>query len=143
MSYGTQFGSVPLSFDAHIGWPVVGSSDVNDYLREATSEEFSTKDIRTWHASVICTALLLDARPPSTDVEKRGSVVQAIAAASARLGNTRAVCKKCYVHPAIVAWFEDGTLAERAKAGTKKRRSLDRYETATLNALASDKPRVR
>jgi len=119
------------------GNPVsIGSSDVNDYLREATSEEFSAKDIRTWHATVHCATLLL-AAAPSNESEAREAVLQALTSAADRLGNTRAVCKKCYVHPSIIEWFEDGTLAARSRRGRKKRRGLDKAETATLNVLES------
>ena len=120
------------------GTPVsVGSSDVNDYLREATSEEFSAKDIRTWHATVICTQLLLDTPEPETVAERRGAVIRALTIAADRLGNTRSVCKKCYVHPSVIEWFEDGSLKERAKGRKRSRSGLSDAESLTLTILQS------
>ncbi len=120
------------------GTPVsVGSADVNDYLRQATSEEFSAKDIRTWHATVMCTELLLDTPEPETVAERRGAVVRALTIVADRLGNTRSVCKKCYVHPSVIAWFEDGSLARRARRGKRKRAGLSAAESLTLSVLES------
>ena len=115
----------------------VGSSDVNDYLRDATSQEFSAKDIRTWHATVYCAQLMLEENARQDRKGTSEVIVNTLSAVADRLGNTRAICKKCYVHPSVIEWFEDGTLRRRAERGPKKRRGLDEAETATLNALES------
>lgn len=115
----------------------IGSSDVNAYLREATADEFSAKDVRTWHATVLAIAFLLDAPPAETLTERKAIVIAALTAVAEQLRNTRSVCKKCYVHPSIIEWYEDGSLARRARRGSRKRLGLDADESAALNALSS------
>lgn len=115
----------------------IGSSDVNAYLREATSDEFSAKDVRTWHGTVRAVAFLLDAPPAETQMERKATVVAALAAVAEQLRNTPSVCKKCYVHPSIIEWYEDGSLAHRARRGSRTRPGFDADESATLNTLSS------
>jgi DNA topoisomerase-1 len=76
----------------------VGSSDVNDYLREASGADFTAKDFRTWHGSVHALALV---REPSPQGARR-SAKEVLAEVAKRLGNTVAVCRKAYVHPKVL-----------------------------------------
>ena len=78
----------------------VGSSDVNDYIREASGADFTAKDFRTWHATVL--ALELWAEQCAADVSRRRTVNQLLAEVAQRLGNTVAVCRKSYVHPRVL-----------------------------------------
>ena len=78
----------------------VGSSDVNDYIREASGAAFTAKDFRTWHGSVH--ALTLWAEQMAADAASRLSANQVLAEVARRLGNTVAVCKKAYVHPRVL-----------------------------------------
>jgi DNA topoisomerase-1 len=97
----------------------VGSSDVNDYIREAAGADFTAKDFRTWHGSVH--ALGLWAEQCAADAACRRTANQLLAEVAKRLGNTVAVCKKSYVHPRVLE-----TLATRvdseALAGLAGRR---------------------
>ncbi len=77
----------------------VGSGDVNDYLAEAAGEHYTAKDFRTWHASVHALALM--ARSTDPPGPRRAQAV--LKQVAARLGNTVAVCRKAYVHPAVLA----------------------------------------
>lgn len=77
----------------------VGSGDVNDYLAEAAGEHYTAKDFRTWHASVHALALMAES-PEPPGPRRAQAVLQQVAA---RLGNTVAVCRKAYVHPAVLA----------------------------------------
>ena len=77
----------------------VGSSDVNDYLRETMGENFTAKNFRTWHASVLAFCLLAEADRPITLTELTTEV-------GARLGNTPAMARKSYIHPAVIALVE-------------------------------------
>ncbi|HMC16914.1 MAG TPA: DNA topoisomerase IB [Albitalea sp.] len=77
----------------------VGSVDVNDYLREAAGAEFTAKDFRTWHATVLALAL---AREPGPDGRRRGAR-EVLTEVAALLRNTVAVCRKSYVHPEVLA----------------------------------------
>lgn len=97
----------------------VGSSDVNDYLREASGGDFTAKDFRTWHATVHALEL---AKAPAADGGVRRSVKEILGEVAARLGNTVAVCRKAYVHPSVLAlamtgWEGDDESAPRRRAG--------------------------
>ncbi len=88
----------------------VGSAEVNDYLREAAGEDFSAKDFRTWAGTVAATHALEELGPAESATQAKHNVVEAIKAAATLLGNTPAICRSCYVHPAILEAYEDGTL---------------------------------
>ena len=90
----------------------VESADVNDYLKSIAGEAFTSKDFRTWGGTVLCARMLRELEPPRSAADARrvlGGVMEAVAA---RLGNTKAVCRKCYVHPEIVESYERGELRE-------------------------------
>jgi DNA topoisomerase-1 len=116
----------------------VGSGDVNDYLREIAGGEFTAKDFRTWHATIAALELLSASSFGSASEAKRQANV-ALAAIAQRLGNTRAVCRKSYVHPAVVEAFLAGELGGEAAASGAKR--LLRLLVAL--ARRNRKPRVR
>jgi DNA topoisomerase I len=88
----------------------VGSADVNAYLREISGQEITAKDFRTWSATVLAAMALEEMEAVDTKVATRKNVVRAIERVAERLGNTPAVCRKCYVHPAILQAYEEGTL---------------------------------
>lgn len=83
----------------------VESQDVNQYLREISGEEISSKDFRTWAGTVLAAVELSAAGPFSTQRESKTRIRKAIARVSQTLGNTVAVCRKCYVHPAIIECY--------------------------------------
>jgi len=105
------------------GTPVpISSDDVNAYLREALAGDFTAKDFRTWHGTVLCAKELAELPPCETKLERRRAVSDAVKAVATRLRNTAAVCRSCYVHPAIIDRFlVDGALAlpkpARSRAG--------------------------
>jgi DNA topoisomerase-1 len=115
----------------------IGSDDVNDYLREATSAEFSAKDIRTWHATTLCLELLSAYDAPATQAEARHTVSDVVKQVALRLGNTVAVCRKSYIHPAVIDLYEKGALKSRAKFTKTRRPGLSALECATIRALRS------
>lgn len=88
----------------------VESADVNDYLRAAMGDEFTAKDFRTW-AGTLGALELLAGRPAAEDeAEAKRTVADCVKAVSARLGNTPAVCRACYIHPAVLEAYTAGTL---------------------------------
>ena len=91
------------------------SHDVNDYLRDITGEHFTAKDFRTWAGSVLANELLLKFEPFTTATQAKKNVVQAITAVAAQLGNTPSVCRKCYVHPAVLEAYLSGHMTPEAK----------------------------
>jgi len=111
----------------------VSSSDVNDYLREASGGDFTAKDFRTWHASVLAFALARRA-PAGT----RRSANEILAEVAARLGNTVAVCRKAYVHPSVLELAQG--LPESTGEGVRpatRRSGLSAPEAALMNFLAA------
>jgi DNA topoisomerase I len=110
----------------------VTSQDVNDYLREITGEDFTAKDFRTW-AGTLLAAMALNAQETfSTKKQAKANIKIAISAVSKILGNTPAICRKCYVHPAVLETYLDGNLIE----GLKSR--AEEALTEKLDDLRSD-----
>lgn len=108
----------------------VGSSDVNDYLRDAGDADFTAKDFRTWHATVHALALL---KAPVEEGAAAPTVKGVLAEVAARLGNTVAVCKKAYVHPQVLELASRSALDEAPVA--KPRGGLSRAEADLLDFL--------
>ena len=104
----------------------VRSDDVNSYLQEIAGDDLSIKDFRTWGASALCLGALCEADPPASQREAKQSIAAAIEEVAATLGNTPAVCRSSYVHPALLEAFGDGDLpcgSQRRLHGLGKRES--------------------
>ncbi|HKO17826.1 MAG TPA: DNA topoisomerase IB [Acidobacteriaceae bacterium] len=93
----------------------VDASDVNEYLRQITSEDFTAKDFRTWAGTVLACAMLKEFEPVETQTQAKKNVVEAIKRVAARLGNTPSVCRKCYVHPAVLENYMGGAMVQAAR----------------------------
>ncbi len=92
----------------------IGSEDVNEYLRAITGEPFTAKDFRTWAGTLLAARALREAPPATKKAEARRQVVAAIESVSRQLGNTPAVCRKCYVHPGVITAYLEDALFEVA-----------------------------
>ncbi|MGH2783768.1 MAG: DNA topoisomerase IB [Actinomycetota bacterium] len=90
----------------------VNSEDVNAYIRDCSGEDFTAKDFRTWAGTVLAMSALRGVELAGSQREAKSTVVAAIETVAAALGNTVAVCRACYVHPAIVDAYMDGSLAK-------------------------------
>jgi DNA topoisomerase-1 len=90
----------------------IGSSDVNAYLKEIAGEDFTSKDFRTWAGTLLCARILRRLDAPPTETAGRREVARAVEAVSGELRNTRAVCRKCYIHPAVIESYMQGRIAE-------------------------------
>src|SRR5581483_6316163 len=88
----------------------IDSGDVNAYVHAILGDAYSAKDFRTWNATVFAAQELQRLGPATTQTAARANVVRAIDAVAARLRNTRAVCRKSYIHPAIIEGYLDGSL---------------------------------
>jgi DNA topoisomerase-1 len=95
----------------------IGSDDVNAYLREISGDDFTAKDFRTWAGTVLAAQALARVARFKSQTEAKRNVVQAIEHVARRLGNTRAVCRKAYIHPAIFAAYMDGRPMATDEAG--------------------------
>jgi DNA topoisomerase-1 len=120
----------------------ITSQDVNEYLREITGEDFSAKDFRTW-AGTVLTAIALNAQEKFEN-QKQGeaNIKTAISAVAKILGNTPAICRKCYVHPAVLENYLDQKSIDGLKQTTedaleKEDVDLRSSETAVLKFLES------
>lgn len=87
----------------------ISSGDVNEYLRGATGIDLTAKDFRTWAGTVLA-AVELGALGAAPEANAQRNIVKAVEQVSRNLGNTRAVCRKSYIHPAIIDSYLDGTL---------------------------------
>ena len=113
----------------------IGSADVNDYLRQVCGEAFTAKDFRTWAGTVLVARALADAARHATAAAGKRAVVQAIAAAAQRLGNTVAVCRKSYVHPAVVEGFLEGDVIGPPRGPSARARRLSGDEAAVARLI--------
>ena len=102
----------------------IESGDVNEYLRAIAEDDFTAKDFRTWAGTVLAAEALRELGFESATEAKR-NVAQAIKSVAARLGNTPSVCRKCYVHPAVLDAYEEGSLAEALVAASSPRGSTN------------------
>jgi DNA topoisomerase-1 len=93
----------------------VGSQDVNEYLREiAMDDRLSAKDLRTLGGTVLAAQALAEADPPASTTEAKTAIADAVRRVAADLGNTAAVARSAYIHPAVIDAFTDGTLPREA-----------------------------
>ncbi len=121
----------------------VTSSDVNAYLREVTGGEITAKDFRTWGGTLLACLALQAFAAPATKREAAKNLRAAIIQVGEKLGNTPTVCRKCYVHPAVIAAYEAGSHRLRirrpkAAAGLRPEEMalLARLEAAAGNGAA-------
>jgi DNA topoisomerase-1 len=98
----------------------IGSADVNEYLQTVTGQAFTAKDFRTWAGTVLAAHALREFEAVDSNAKRKKNVVAAIESVAKKLGNTRSVCRKCYVHPAIVDSYLDGSFLKNLEARAKE-----------------------
>src|SRR6202012_588486 len=86
----------------------INSDDVNAYLRAIAGDEYTAKDFRTWAGTVLAALALREFESFDSQTQAKKNVVRAIESVAERLGNTPTVCRKCYVHPAVLDSYLDG-----------------------------------
>ena len=96
----------------------VTSGDVNAYLRAIAGEDFTAKDFRTWAGTVLATLALQEFERFDSVAEAKRNIVRAVERVAERLGNTPAVCRSCYIHPAVVDAYLEGTMLDSLRART-------------------------
>jgi DNA topoisomerase-1 len=121
----------------------ITSSDVNAYLQEITGEDFTAKDFRTWAGTMLAAMALQEFQAFDSEAQAKRNVLAAIESVAKKLGNTKAVCRKCYIHPAVIDVYLQGDLAKSLKQRIEKtmRRSLQnlRPEEAAVMALLQER----
>jgi DNA topoisomerase I len=117
----------------------VGSTDVNDYLREISGRDFTAKDFRTWAGTALAAQALQEFEDFDTKAAAKRNITKAIERVAERLGNTKAVCRECYIHPAVIDAYMDRSLVAsfkvRAEAELKTKLSRLPPEEAAVLAL--------
>jgi DNA topoisomerase-1 len=90
----------------------VDSDDVNNYLREITGEDITAKDFRTWAATHLAAQALREFEQFDSEAKRKKAIVDAVKKVASHLGNTPAICRRSYIHPAVLDCYMDGTLLE-------------------------------
>ncbi len=115
----------------------VTSQDVNEYLRQIAGEDFTAKDFRTWGGTVLAAIALSKQEEFETKKQAKSNIKTAICAVAELLGNTPAVCRKCYVHPVIVEAYLKRTPIAGLNGNTK---SLDASQSPRSGTSSSKVP---
>jgi DNA topoisomerase-1 len=99
----------------------IHAADVNEYLKRIAGNEFTAKDFRTWTGTVLATRSLSLGSPWTSHTEAKRRIVRAVEVVARQLRNTKAICRKCYIHPDIITAYLKGRLG-RLRKGTTERR---------------------
>src|SRR5438094_5986664 len=117
----------------------IASDDVNDYLQEITGQNFTAKDFRTWSGTVFAAKALEELGEFETQTQAKRNVIEAVDITAQRLGNTKAICRKCYIHPQILDSYLDGSLLndlhQQEEKITKDEENLQPEEVKVLAFL--------
>ena len=114
----------------------IESGDVNDYLREISGHEVTAKDFRTWAATNLAALALAEMERVDGAARQKKAIVEAVESVAKKLGNTPAICRKCYIHPAVFDGYLDGTLAEGLKSRADEVLADPQAEGLTAEELA-------
>jgi DNA topoisomerase-1 len=119
----------------------ITSTDVNEYLRAVAGQEFTAKDFRTWAGTVLAACALCADIELSSATRRKRFVSEAVGRVAERLGNTKAVCRRCYIHPAVIDAFGEGEtiapLVRPVAAPRSGRHQLSAEEAAVVKLLAA------
>ena len=117
----------------------IGSNDVNAHLQEITKQDFTAKDFRVWSGSVHALCNFLEDEVPENPTQCKKKVIEVLDSVAQKLGNTRAVCKKYYVHPTVVAAAEKGSIWLYKDVKTVKHKNLNPEEKVLMHLLEKEK----
>ena len=116
------------------------SSDLNEYIGRIMGEDFTSKDFRTWAGTLLMAVALAEAGPQDEEKLTKSEVVRAVKNVAERLGNTPAICRESYIHPAIIKAYEQGRTIQNLRKQLREQPDglLSTDEQATLALLARD-----
>lgn len=117
----------------------IGSGDINNYLKEITEEDFTAKDFRAWAGSVNALCAFHEIGEFSNQTECKRKIVEVIDSVAQKLGNTRSVCKKYYIHPTVIATYENGGIEKYRVKSDIADNSLNPEEEALVRLLENEK----
>lgn len=104
----------------------VTAAQINSYIKEVTDREFSSKDFRTWGGSLLAAVELAEIGAAENETETKKNILKAVRKVAEELGNTPAVCRSSYIHPAIVKAYERGLTLDEYRP--RKSRRIKRIE---------------
>ena len=118
----------------------IGSTDVNEYLRDLTGADYTAEDFRTWAGTMLAAMALHEFQKFDSAAQAKKNIVQAIENVAKKLGNTPTICRKCYVHPAVIESYLDGTMLTALQKKVKQKliddiHALTPEESAVLALL--------
>jgi DNA topoisomerase-1 len=116
----------------------IGSGDVNRYLKQITEEDFTAKDFRAWAGSVAALGAFQEMDEPSSETDCKRKVVEVIDMVAGKLGNTRTVCRKYYIHPTVIAAFEKGVIGKYKTEKNIPGNDLTAEEEALVKLLENE-----
>ncbi|MES2544173.1 MAG: DNA topoisomerase IB [Bacteroidota bacterium] len=97
-------------YDASGNTHCIGSADINNYLKNISNQEYTAKDFRAWSGTINALSEFQEATVPESQTETKQKIIEVLDKVAHKLGNTRTVCKKYYVHPTVIAAYEKGTV---------------------------------
>ena len=120
-----------LAYRAGREWVDVRSDEINDYIHELIGDEFTAKNFRTWHGTVLAAVALAREEAPSSEAAAKRAIVRAVDEVSQALGNTPAVCRASYIDPRVLDRFRDGATIDpprsaNGRLSAKLRRRIER-----------------
>ncbi|MEO8005926.1 MAG: DNA topoisomerase IB [Betaproteobacteria bacterium] len=128
----------------------VDSADVNEYLRQITGQDYTAKDFRTWAGTLLAALALREFEKFDSQAQAKKNLVRAIGSVASRLGNTPTICRKCYIHPAIMECYLEGSMLDAVQRRAEEAlaehvHELNPEEAAVLALLQQRllRPRVR
>lgn len=119
-------------YDAQGNHKSIGSADINNYLKTITQQDFTAKDFRVWAASVNALKAFQQSGIPQTQSESKKRIIEVLDEVASKLGNTRTICKKYYVHPNVIAAYLGGTIWKYATKRCSDRFAAEEYALEKL-----------
>ncbi len=118
----------------------ISSSEVNDYIRTVTGENFTAKDFRTWYGTIEAAIQLIQFEGFTSETQAKQNVSDAIKTVAKKLGNTPTICRKCYVHPAVINAYLNGSLTALLPKliGKKSAKLLNPASTINIGLTAEE-----
>jgi len=118
----------------------IDSEDVNEYLRRISGQDYTAKDFRTWAGTLLAALALREFEKFDSQAQAKKNLLRAIESVSAKLGNTPAICRKCYIHPIVMESYLDGSMLSAVQRRAAKdlmegMHDLDPEEAAVLALL--------
>src|SRR6266576_64440 len=114
----------------------VGSAEVNEYLREITGEEITAKDFRTWAGTQLAAEALRQFEGVGSENKRKKAIVRAVEKVARHLGNTPTICRRCYIHPAVLEGYFEGTMLQTLADNTRK------YLAANIEGMSAEEAAV-